>query len=72
MAEFISAIIAAGQHMVVICATIAVSTGLGLLAAAHQTDGREVVCILSGLDELNVSKKASSKSLCKLTVSNML
>lgn len=59
MAEFISAF-AAGNNarlMVMICASIAGSTTLALVAAAHQTFGR-VVCILSGLEELHASKKA--------------
>ncbi|XP_059459202.1 uncharacterized protein LOC132188691 [Corylus avellana] len=59
VAEFISAIAAGNnaQLMVMICASIAGSTALALVAAAHQTGGR-VVCILSSLDELHASKKA--------------
>lgn len=57
MAEFISAL-AAGNNaklMVIVCASIAGSTTLALVAAAHQTGGH-VVCILSKLDELHASK----------------
>lgn len=59
MDEFISALAAGNnaQLMVMICASVAGSTTLALVAAAHQTRGR-VVCILSGLDELHASKKA--------------
>lgn len=44
--------------MVVACSSIAVSTTLALVAAAHETGGR-VVCILSGvLDDIDESKKS--------------
>ncbi|KAJ0098593.1 hypothetical protein Patl1_19949 [Pistacia atlantica] len=58
-AEFISALAAGSnaQLMVVACANAANSTTLALVAAAHQTGGR-VVCILQGLEELKLSKKA--------------
>jgi predicted O-methyltransferase YrrM len=59
VANFISALVADNnaQLMVMICASIAGSTTLTLVAAAHQT-GSRVVCILSGLDEFHASKKA--------------
>ncbi|XP_059459201.1 uncharacterized protein LOC132188690 [Corylus avellana] len=59
VAEFISALVAGNnaQLMAMICPSIAGSTALALVAAAHQTGGR-VVCILSGLNELHASKKA--------------
>ncbi|KAI9180008.1 hypothetical protein LWI28_000176 [Acer negundo] len=61
VAEFISAIAAGNnaQLMVMACSTVAASTALALVAAAHQTGGR-VVCILSGLNNENIeaSKEA--------------
>ncbi|KAK2650558.1 hypothetical protein Ddye_018047 [Dipteronia dyeriana] len=53
--EFISAIAAGNnaQLMVMACSTMAVSTALALVAAAHQTGGR-VVCILSGLNNEDI------------------
>lgn len=58
VAEFISALAAGNnaQLMVVACAGAADSTTLALVSAAHQTGGH-VVCIVSGHDELNASKK---------------
>ncbi|KAJ0111134.1 hypothetical protein Patl1_00259 [Pistacia atlantica] len=59
VAEFISALAAGNnaQLMVVACSSVAVSTTLALVAAAHQTGGR-VVCILHGLDIIHSSKNA--------------
>ncbi|OIW07233.1 hypothetical protein TanjilG_08348 [Lupinus angustifolius] len=57
--EFISALAAGNnaQVMVVACAGAADSTTLALVAAAHQTGG-QVICIVSGPNELNASKSA--------------
>lgn len=57
VAEFISALAAGNnaQLMVVACASVADSTTLALVAAAHQTGG-DVVCIVRGDEELNASK----------------
>ncbi|KAL5792581.1 hypothetical protein ACOSP7_001175 [Xanthoceras sorbifolium] len=64
--EFISAIAAGNnaQLLVMACSTMAVSTALALVAAAHQTGGH-VVCILSstGLNNNNGNIQASKKAL---------
>ncbi|KAL0299411.1 UNVERIFIED_CONTAM: hypothetical protein Sradi_6600900 [Sesamum radiatum] len=62
-AEFISALVAGNNArlIVVACADAADSTALALVAAAHQTGGR-VVCIVSGANELQLSKETMSES----------
>lgn len=62
MFEFISALAAGSnaQLMVEACDGIAGATTLALVAAAQQTGG-QVVCVLSGPDELHSSKKALGK-----------
>ncbi|GMY07753.1 S-adenosyl-L-methionine-dependent methyltransferase [Fagus crenata] len=65
VAEFISALAAGNnaQLMVVACAGAADSNTLALVAAAHQTGGR-VVCILGGLEELQLSKELLGLDAC--------
>ncbi|KAK4385089.1 hypothetical protein Sango_2632900 [Sesamum angolense] len=62
-AEFISALVAGNNArlIVVACADAADSTALALVAAAHQTGGR-VVCIVSGANELQLSKETMSEN----------
>ncbi|XVF12367.1 hypothetical protein REPUB_Repub08aG0111100 [Reevesia pubescens] len=65
VAEFVSALAAGNtaQLMVVACAGAANSTVLALVVAAHQTGGR-VVCILPGIEELQLSKKILGYDAC--------
>ncbi|XVE64106.1 hypothetical protein DITRI_Ditri07aG0075100 [Diplodiscus trichospermus] len=65
VAEFVSALAAGNnaQLMVVACAGVANSTTLALVAAAHQTGGH-VVCILPGIEELQLSKKILGNDAC--------
>ncbi|KAL1558885.1 hypothetical protein AAHA92_09295 [Salvia divinorum] len=62
-AEFISALVAgtSARLMVVACAGAADCTTLALVAAAYQTGG-QVVCILGGASELQVSRRALGES----------
>ncbi|XP_022738636.1 uncharacterized protein LOC111291260 [Durio zibethinus] len=65
VAEFVSALAAGNnaQLMAVACAAAANSTALALVAASHQTGGH-VVCILSGIEELQLSKKILGYDAC--------
>ncbi|XP_057798398.1 uncharacterized protein LOC131014435 [Salvia miltiorrhiza] len=62
-AEFISALVAGtnARLMVVACAGAADCTVLALVAAAHQTGG-QVVCILGGGAELQLSRRTLGES----------
>lgn len=66
-AEFISALVAGtnARLMVMACGGAADSTALALVAAAHQTGG-EVVCIVSGPNELFLSKEFLGESVDKI------
>ncbi|XWS48345.1 hypothetical protein CRYUN_Cryun13aG0067900 [Craigia yunnanensis] len=65
VAEFVSALAAgnSAQLLVVACAGAANPPALALVAAAHQTVGR-VVCILPGIEELQLSKKILGYDEC--------
>ncbi|XP_051143186.1 uncharacterized protein LOC127259697 [Andrographis paniculata] len=66
-AEFISALAAGNnaQLMVVACSGAADSTTVALVAAAQQTGGR-VVCIISGLEELQASEASLAADACQV------
>ncbi|XP_022774501.1 uncharacterized protein LOC111316698 [Durio zibethinus] len=67
VAEFVSALAAGNnaQLMVVACAGAADSAALALVVAAHQTGGH-VVCILPGIEELQLSKKILGYDACRV------
>ncbi|KAM3682559.1 hypothetical protein ACJW31_12G080900 [Castanea mollissima] len=65
VAEFISALAAGNnaQLMVVACAGAGDSNTQALVAAAHQTGGR-IVCILGGIEEVQLSKEVLGLDAC--------